>query len=123
MSRISPSPLAKIATLLDAVAEEIALTAREIAELGQIVFTDNTIGDRHTRLRKLDAFRLLQERCDANARLVQAAAYAVEAPEGERANLLAEAVAAIPFDQVRARLEAALKEQTPPARSPIPVTQ
>jgi hypothetical protein len=119
------SPHARIATLLDAVAEEIALTAREIAELGQIVFTDNTIGDRHTRLRKLDAFNLLRERSDANAQLVQALAFAVDAPECDHEGLLAEAVSAIPFPQMRERLEAALAEPPPPSpdQDPISATQ
>ncbi len=119
------NPQARIAALLDAIAEEIALTAREIAELGQIVFTDNTIGDRHTRLRKLDAFDLLREKCDANAQFVQALAFAAEAPEHDHAGLLAEAVSAIPFPQVRERLEAALAAAppSPSARDPISATQ
>jgi hypothetical protein len=108
MSGIMFSQLqAKVAALLDAVAAEIALTARDIAELGEIVFTDNTIGDRHTRLRKLDAFGLLGEKCDANARLVQAAARVIAAPAQDRAGLLADAVSAMPL-QMRERLEAAL---------------
>ena len=123
MSRVS-SAQAKIATLLDAVAEEIALSAREIAELGQIVFTDNTIGDRHTRLRKLDAFNLLRERCEANAQLVQALAFAADAPEHDHAALLADAIAAVPFRQMRERLEAALAATPPvPPRDPARATQ
>ncbi|MGD0866612.1 MAG: hypothetical protein ABSA49_13750 [Rhizomicrobium sp.] len=113
MSRVT-NPQARIAALLDAVAEEIALTAREIAELGQIVFTDNTIGDRHTRLRKLDAFHLLQEKCDASAQLVQALAFAVDAPVHDHLGLLAEAVSTVPFHQMRERLETALNETSRP---------
>ena len=119
------NPKAKIAALLDAVAEEIALTAREIAELGQIVFADNTIGDRHTRLRKFEAFRLLRERCDANAQLVQALAFAAEAADCDHAELIADAVSAVPFQQVRERLEAVLARPSlaPSAQGPISVTQ
>ena len=112
MSGLSNCLPSNIAALLDAVAEEIALAAREISRLGEIVFADNTIGDRHTRLRKLEAFGLLRDKSVANACLVQAIAFAIEAPACNRASLFADAIAAVPFPPARARLAAALNANT-----------
>ncbi len=112
MSELSKCLPSNIAALLDAVAEEIALSAREISELGEIVFADNTIGDRHTRLRKLEAFGLLRDKSVGNACLVQAIAFAIEAPACDHASLFADAIAAVPFPPARERLEAALKATT-----------
>jgi hypothetical protein len=123
MSELSKRSAASASILLDAVAEEIALTAREIAELGEIVFTDNTIGDRHTRLRKFEAFGLLRDKCEASAQFVQALAFAVETPEHDHAELLAQAVSAISFQQMRSRLEAALRNSPLSIQDPIALTQ